>query len=435
MAASGEEKTPSKLATSWTKILDLHKANLDSDGIFEITATEVKTITGEEPRLTMNIYGRANLPSVLKGITVLPKTDKSYYVINGDGYRDLEDVDGLEFHPPGDLKDVLMIPPDGQYHNEAQAVSAAYIASILRAFTGEEGQFYPAGRGKGGKRDFKFYFDGSKGKRHHLHCNGVRIEIDDGFEGDRIYLIEAKLGSKGSFLIRQLYFPFLFWNLQNLGKEVVPIFFTYSDKVFTLRQYEWENIDEFHSIRLKEAKNYSLEAYHGLPTLADILSSTKQVKALPAGIPFPQADSLETVIDFVDALGLGLSEPAEMAEMFDFAVRQAHYYGAAATTLGLVERDEHKFFLTAEGRKFTEAHKQDRTEILLRKLASLPVFRDALIQLEETGTTNKEVLAGLIMKYDPAVKAESTALRRAQTVQRWIEWVKEQYETVGPTLF
>ena len=419
---------PSKIEAAWTGLLDHHRRPLLRDGIATITAKEVKDITGEEPRLIMNIYTREQVPKVMKGYSVLPKTDKSYYIIRGDGYQDFEPVDGLDFHPPGDLKNILAIPSDGRYHNETQAVNAAYIASIIRTFTGEE-RLFPAGRGKGGRKYFSFWFQGDL-KRYLLECKGVRIEIDDGFEGDRIYLVEAKLGSRSSFIIRQLYFPFLFWSLEGFRKEVVPLFITYSDKTFTIRQYEFEKVDEFHSIRLKRAANFSIASYEPLRTLAQILATTKRVKATPDGIPFPQANDLRKVIDFVDAVAVGLSTTADIAELFDFTERQSHYYGDAAAFLGLVEKEkgQGRYVLTPEGRRFSLADKQDRTEMLVRTLASLPVFREALEHYDDKGTTDRELIAEGVLEYDRSVNKESTAFRRAQSLERWIGWVANQYE-------
>lgn len=419
---------PSKIEAAWTGLLDHHQQPLARDGIATITAKEVKNITGEEPRLIMNIYTREQVPKVISGFSVLPKTDKSYYIIRGDGYQDFEPVDGLEFHPPGDLKEILAIPSDGRYHNETQAVNAAYISSIIRTFTGEA-RLFPAGRGKGGRKDFSFWFQGDL-KRYLLDCRGVRIEIDDGFEGDRIYLVEAKLGSRSSFIIRQLYFPFLFWSLEGFRKEIVPLFITYSDKTFTIRQYEFAKVDELHSIRLKQAANYSIASYEPLPSLANILVSTKRNKKIPDGIPFPQANDLRKVIDFVDAVAMGISTTADIAKLFDFTERQSHYYGDAAAFLGLVtkERGHGNYALSSDGKTFSVAEKQERTEMLVRKLASLPVFREALEQYEDRGKTERELIAEGVLTYDRSVNKESTAYRRAQSLERWIDWVANQYE-------
>ena len=82
-----------------------------------------------------------------------------------------------------------------------------------------------------------------------------QIEIDGGYEGDSsLNLIEAKNYISDDFLIRQLYYPYRLWS-NKIGKRVRPIFLTYSNGIFHLREYEFVTPELYNSIRLIQHKN------------------------------------------------------------------------------------------------------------------------------------------------------------------------------------
>ena len=86
-----------------------------------------------------------------------------------------------------------------------------------------------------------------------MSVSGVQIEVDGGYEGDRLYLIETKMGRRDNFITRQLYYPCRMWRERGVKKEIVPIFLTYSNKVFSFRQYRFTNSNAYDSIILERS--------------------------------------------------------------------------------------------------------------------------------------------------------------------------------------
>ena len=161
--------------------------------------------------------------------------------------------------------------------------------------------------------------------------------MDAGYEGNRIYVLEAKMGGRSDFIVRQLYYPFRMWTQnEKVSKEVVPLLLTYSNRTYSLRMYRFADPELYNSIELVKAGDYVLEEFDR-PSLSQVLQNTS-LKNVPVGVPFPQADSVTKLIDLVDAVASGMNDKEELADQFDYDVRQSDYYGNAARYLGLVGR-------------------------------------------------------------------------------------------------
>ena len=60
------------------------------------------------------------------------------------------------------------------------------------------------------------------------------------------------------FLIRQLYYPYRLWS-NKVTKRVRPIFLTYSNGIFHLREYEFTTPELYNSIHLIRHKKYAIQ--------------------------------------------------------------------------------------------------------------------------------------------------------------------------------
>lgn len=134
-----------------------------------------------------------------------------------------------------------------------------------------------------------------------INVDNSQIEIDGGYEGDSsLNLIEAKNYISDDFLIRQLYYPYRLWS-NKIGKRVRPIFLTYSNGIFHLREYEFVTPELYNSIRLIQHKKYAVqEGGINVENIQNILDSIQVVKE--PELPFPQADSFERVINLCELL-------------------------------------------------------------------------------------------------------------------------------------
>ena len=65
-------------------------------------------------------------------------------------------------------------------------------------------------RGRSGTSKFDFDFHGGE-RVHRIEVDRAQIEVDAGFEGKNVWLVEAKIGEPEDFLVRQLYYPWRVW--------------------------------------------------------------------------------------------------------------------------------------------------------------------------------------------------------------------------------
>ncbi|MBR0151897.1 MAG: hypothetical protein IJP89_11105 [Synergistaceae bacterium] len=164
------------------------------------------------------------------------------------------------------------------------------------------------------------------------------MEIDAAYEGHSCMAIfEAKLAKSGvfeDFMTRQLYYPFRVWH-SRITKPVRPVFFVYSNEVFRLYEYAFDDSDNYSSIKLIRQKNYSVDDTS--ITSQDIQHVLSRTAIIPEsdGVPFPQADKFERVINLCEFLNERDMSKAEITEQYAFDKRQTDYYTNSARYLGL----------------------------------------------------------------------------------------------------
>ena len=141
----------------------------------------------------------------------------------------------------------------------------------------------------------------------------------------------------------------------------------------------------------------------------------------PAGIPFPQANSFERVVNLVELIAQQPMSKEDIAEQYDFHLRQADYYANAACYLGLLALADGHYQLTPRGEKAIAQPRRDgRNAALLRALAARQVFRQALeVSLRRGKVAEAHEIAAAI---EGLGLGAGTARRRASTVARWIQW-------------
>lgn len=426
------EAVVSKTETAW-KILGEHfhiREHLKNNEPVLITADDIKTHTGREPRLMMKFDARHQRPSVIKKATILPVTNGEYLIVPGDGYHNVEPgPKGVKvWQLPDDALQLQTLPWGEGPVSESQMLDMAYASGLLHQFL-DEPSLHLTIRGRRRSPSFEFLFDTHANKKISIVVDGVQVEVDAGYEGKALYLIEAKMGGRDDFHTRQLYYPFRMWrHVLRAAKPVMPVFISYSDRVLSLRQYQFSDAMEYQSLELVKALNVTFDGDTAEPTIQQILQRTP-LQEPPFGVPFPQADSMPRVLDLVDAVHSGVTTPDELVDRYEFTIRQVSYYTAAARYLGFLKPTGVDRILTDIGFNFAKSVREKRHTIVLEQLAKLPVFRDLLGEVSTAGEiqSSRRMLAGKIMsvaKRNEDRMGEVTADRRASTVISWIRWVQ-----------
>ena len=250
---------------SWRKIFaDLDIASHDFDSSpFSLTSRQIKTAcqnfkeTGEkEPRILCKHDSREDRPSVFKerGLFILPKKNKEYYIVKGEGYVNFPDITTpiIDYHKqlPFELESSAI------GDSEMQHIDYAYANSLIRTFM-EDPTLVLTIRG----RKYTPQFDFHVGKQT-LNISSVQTEVDAGYEGiDSLVLIEAKNSRTTNTIIRQLYFPFRQW-AAHTSKTVYPVFFEKrnvdGEELYYLWLYKFNDINDYNSIELVRAARYRI---------------------------------------------------------------------------------------------------------------------------------------------------------------------------------
>ena len=422
----------SKNDIAWEAIFEEYRIldRLAKNDRVSISSMEINEF--REARLMTKFDHRSQLPELFveHKLSILPTSRGTYEIGAFETFCDFnkEDVEIVPVNFPTflesiDYKDIT---------SESIAINCAFISKILHDFTGEENLF-PTVSGRMSSSLFDFAIN-SKQKTFRINVENSQIEIDGGFEGDNsLNLIEAKNYISDDFLIRQLYYPYRLWS-DKIVKRVRPIFLTYSNGIFDLREYEFTNPELYNSIRLLQHKKYALQERDiNIENIQNILDNVQVTKE--PELPFPQADSFERVINLCELLKQkGFISKEGITHNYDFDHRQTDYYSNAAKYLGLIEgRCENQQIgctLTQDGIRIFNLPIVERQLEFVRLILSRAAFKNTLKLYFDKGDvpTKDEVIE--IMKdarlYN--IDSEQTYKRRASTVISWINWILELIE-------
>lgn len=425
----------SKLDENWEKIFQKYKIleTVQSNDFVNISAKQINEF--REARLMTKFDHRSQLPTLFakNNLSILPTSRGTYTIgefeIFNDFNTDETDIQTIEF--PSFLESL-------DYKNitsESTAINCAFVSNILHHFTDEE-SLLPTISGRMSSSTFDFKVNSSKGL-FKVMVENSQIEIDGGYEGDNsLVLIEAKNYISDDFLVRQLYYPFRLWD-EKVAKKVRPVFLTYSNGVFHLREYEFKESNKYNSIVLVRHKKYVVqEGSFNLEALEEIIEKTR-LRAEPTNVPFPQADSFERVINLCELLNeREFITKEDITTNYDFDQRQTDYYSNAGRYLGLVENGRDVVtgqigcYLTKLGKQIFAINIIDRQKEFVKLILSQKAFKNTLkLNLKNGVMPSKDEIVEIMKKSKlHKVDSDSTYNRRASTISGWINWILDQIE-------
>ena len=354
-------------------------------------------------------------------ITILPVANGEYVLLRGDGYIDIPEpeANSIQRYDTSRLEDIKSIPWRDGIHSEPQAIDTLFMSSAVKSFVRDETLVLTI-RGKFRSRPFSFRFLSDAGDQR-INVDGAQLEIDSGYEGKLLVLLEAKLGSVTDTIVRQLYYPFMHFQGLDLGKRIVCLFLVYSNKVYSLYEFSFGRPGTY-GASISRQDHYTLEDTSTLPRFADVVSS--KVLSAPSGIPFPQADDLSKIIDVVEVLTSGAEDKFGIAEKFDVDPRQGDYYGNGAIWLGLAQKSNGLYRSTQSGAEFSSLDRSKRLARLGEIVSAMPVFHEAATERVRAGQVDLDKISqSLIRRFG---FSQSTGERRALTVRSWIEWLASE---------
>ena len=414
-------------SAAWQRVfdqLDLQTALRDA-GLCHVTADALKIHGLREPRLMAKIDSLQERPAVFAQhqVNLFPVKNGEYVLFNDPENKTYFNLEALldkapcAYHSAHPLARFDTLPDDRQF-SESQAIDFAFVASLLRTFFGDPtAQLTLRGR----LFSDRFSFHSPNGGQP-IAVQRVQIEVDAGYEGsDSIFLIEAKVGKRSDFNIRQLYYPFLNWAAKS-RKKIVPILLTYTNGQYFLTEFAFS--DRFGDLTVIRNECYTIN--DSPIARIDWARLAHETRLEREEIPFPQADDLDKVIDLAKLAGTGVNDKAQFADFFEFDERQGDYYANAAKYLGLLERGRSGFQLTQLGAVFSRLPaRAGRTIFVARQLLKRPSFRRSIDLL----MGRNFLLASLGPRELAAIVADETGLnlttasRRALTLRSWLTWL------------
>lgn len=416
----------------WTKIFNDYDVvnTINKDGVFIINAKDIHKY-GREPRLMTKFDHKVNLPKIFldNNLSILPITRGEYIISSFDAYKKLEQPDGKieHFYVP----DYIQTLSQEFIVSEAIALNCANTAGIMADFLEDEEIEYTIS-GRMGSDRFSFDINTEFGVKN-VDVLNSQIEIDASFEGINYFSIfEAKQDLADDFLVRQLYYPYRVWK-NRITKPVKTVFFVYSNGIFNLYQYSFEDPLLYNSAKLVKFKRYSIASVIRLSEIEKLLSNTGIIEEKE--IPFPQANSMPRIINLLELLSVKNMSETEITSEYDFDERQTKYYTDALRYLQLVEKfkDENSnisYRLTEQGISLMQLGLKDRQLRIAKLILMHKPFQDSLKLWLQTGQTPGYSTIEEIMKNSNLynVEKESTYHRRASTVAAWIKWIIELIE-------
>jgi|688.fasta_scaffold221632_2 hypothetical protein len=401
-------------------------SDIDANGYAYITAKSLKTIGHREPRLMAKLDSLSDRPKVFAefGLNILPSERGTYIVFKDPNNRSYFSLPSqVQTAPPEqhisrvELELFDSIPKISAY-SEFQAIDVAYLSGLLNAFC-NEGDLELTTRGRMSSGEFDMWLPDVA---HMVHIKNAQIEIDSAYEArSAIPLIEAKIGFRSDFNVRQLQYPYLY--LSRLSKKrVIPILLSYSNGQYQLSEFSiGEHFGQLEMIR----QNYFVI---NEPSVVRVdlqqLINTIPSELEPTDIPLPQANDLNKVIDLICLVEQGISELPELTETLGVVERQAYYYGDAAKYLGYVTG---RRVITGDGVLLAqERSRLGRVQMLLQRMLARPVLRASILYLQSRDflfdAVDSQDLASIIKTHRSDVTGD-TVVRRASTIKNWLRWL------------
>lgn len=422
----GEIKTLNDKA--WEQLFDKYDIlnQIDLNGSFQISAAQIKEF--REPRLMAKFDHTINLPKIFSAnkLSILPITRGDYLISHFDAYHKFEtdDTTLIKASLPAHIQSLNFNNITG----EAAALNCAVASGIIEDFTEDE-QIVPTVSGRMSSGYFNFNILDTTSKRYrNVSVANSQIEIDAAYEGIRcLSLFEAKCDISEDFLIRQLYYPYRTWQ-NRITKEINPIFLVYSNGIYHLYKYKFENPADYSSLVLVKQCNYTIEDTE--ITSQDIWDLLQKSTPVPEPkIPFPQADNFNRVINLCELLCIHSMKREQVTENYAFNARQTNYYTDAARYLGLIQKVKTNgtpvYCITSECKKILQKRYKQRQLDFCSLILQHKVFSNVLKKYFEAGTmpSNGDIIKLMKQSNLYNVESGSTFERRASTIRGWIEWI------------
>ena|SRR5687768_8804962 len=139
----------------------------------------------------------------------------------------------------------------------------------------------------------------------------------------------------------------------------------------------------------------------------------------------PQANELTRVLKIPILITDGCVTASQIAPQLGFSVRQASYYIAASTLLGLIQKKagDSCYELSVLGKDFISRGTTQKKDLALAAIEHLEIFKE-IFEINKKKFSKKEIASIIREKSGLSV---ATAERRADTIISWVFWLAHHF--------
>lgn len=426
-------RTKPSINQSWQVLFERHHIleHVTKHRLFRIHADQINTI--REARLMAKFDERQQLPDVFREhqLSILPINRGEYVIGAFETFQSLN-YQRIE-HPPQPLHvphlDSLSLD---SIQSEPQILSILYNAGVWSDISGHP-MVYPTIAGRRASGTFSFSIRSTRQQEDlAIEVANAQIEMDATYEtSDAIYVCEAKNRHVSEINVRQLYYPYRFWQQQTL-KPVIPISVIYSNATFYVSEYQFQRDEHFNSLTLIQHRTYTLDNRKiTYATITQLLNELPQTSTEIPDVPFPQADNFPLICRIIERLNQSDMTTDEITAFTGYVARQSDYFTNAGRFLGFIEKKKSvhdvRYTLTTQGRKLLVQPPYQQRIMLIRAIIQHEPFTTLVRDMVRTESLPTiERISTLLYQHQAHGKraiAGSTVGRRAQTVHAWLEWI------------
>ena len=389
--------------------------------VADIYAKDIKSIVQasgvhpDEPRILCKMDYRGSRPAIFKSnkLSLLAVRNGLYRVARTDPYIDLPTYDSsdslaIEWTPMATLD-------PWNITSESKALQVAYVSGMLERVFEEAVTMTIYGR----QRAEAFQF--TLGEVEY-DVDGVQLEVDGGYEGSAVHLIEAKNDQQYvDMSYRQIVCPLHHYESRLDGqKPVYSYAMTYEAPYFRFVRYDAT------SSRFDPNSQRIFHIDETLPEFS-LLSIQVSPSLVDTSAPFPQANDFSKVLTILELLATagseGLETPKEfLSNYFGFDPRQSDYYANVLKWMQLASLDGRggSLKLSSRGQLISGHPIDERLKEIAEIVFSCPVFNRALRE----GASAIDVPLATQVGYE---MNQTTLNRRRSTVQHWLEYFRARF--------
>lgn len=422
----------SKNDVAWETLFETHHIleRVEELGFYQISSATINMV--RESRLMTKFDHSIQLPTLFKQhqLTIQPNSRGTYLIGRFASYFKLPTQEEVEIEEMPFPVGLETINPQNLY-SESLALMCAHNSGVLEQVFQEPVSLTVLGRMSVGSFDYLIH-DVRTGEPFEIRVENSQCEIDGGFEGPTLFaIVEAKNETVDDFLVRQLYYPYRLWSGRT-RKEVVPVFVTFSNDVFSFYLFRFADLLSYNSIEMVGQRRFQIG--NSEIELADIVDALERVEILPEseGVPFPQADSFVRILDLLTQLhASGALSQEDITTNHAFDVRQTQYYTNAGRYLRLIERSQSRehgvsYSLTRRGAEIMALRPAPRNLSLAESILTHRVFNDTVrLYLTQAARPDLDQAIEIMRSADLGLDRSgmTTIPRRAQTVLAWVDWM------------